>query len=443
MKFWKLSLAAAALTLPAVLPAQTKAQAVKDHLESHVHLHGFIRNYFAYDSRESVSGTGDLFYYLPKDEAWNEDHSEDLNASSQFRFLALTSRLWVDVDGYRIKNTDIGAKIEADFYYGLSGTTGTAQFRLRQAYVNLGWRQSNAKESLKIGQAWHPMAADMPDVFSLNTGAPFGPFSRTPLVQFNADFGKNVGITAAAIWEQQYVSAGPAGASANYIKYGMIPEFYLGLNVYAGGFLARAGVDVHSIKPRTSAKNAENVTVKVNDRITTVTPFLYLQYKTRFGEQPFSVKAKTLFAEAGEHVNLNGGYGVCAKNDDGSWEYTPTRNSSTWVSLSFGKTFQGVLFGGYVKNFGTKKDLLNTNDFWFSKNSFKNMNQMWRITPTFLYNLGKFTFGLEYELTSVQYGDFKLDAGNLPEGDALRGLATENLRWVTNHRLQAMVKFTF
>ena len=71
----------------------------------------------------------------------NEDGTEDLNAQSQFRFLALTSRLWVDVNGYRIANTDIGAKIEADFYCGLTGSTGTAQFRLRQAYVTLGWQQ--------------------------------------------------------------------------------------------------------------------------------------------------------------------------------------------------------------------------------------------------------------------------------------------------------------
>ena len=28
-------------------------------------LYGFIRNYFIFDSRESKSGTGDLFYYLP------------------------------------------------------------------------------------------------------------------------------------------------------------------------------------------------------------------------------------------------------------------------------------------------------------------------------------------------------------------------------------------
>ena len=64
------------------------------------------------------------------------------------------------------------------------------------------------------------------------------------------------------------------------------------------------------------------------------------------------------------------------------------------------------------------------------------MNSMWRLTPTVLYNLGKLTFGLEYDITGVQYGEFGND-------DAKFGLATANLHWVTNHRVQAMVKFTF
>lgn len=453
--------AAAILLLPLSLQAadkekSSKAEAVKEHLESHVQVHGFIRNYFAFDTRQSVSGTGDLFYYVPKDVEM-KGGTEDLNAQSQFRFLALTSRLWVDVNGYRIANTDIAAKIEADFYCGLTGSTGTAQFRLRQAYVTLGWQQKKTRESLKIGQAWHPMAADMPDVFSLNTGAPFGPFSRTPVAQFDASFGKHFGLTAAAIWQMQYPSQGPDGKSANYIKYGCTPEFYFGLNLTAGGFLGRVGVDVLSIKPRNTGKVAvdggDPVTVKVKDRITTVSPFVYLQYKTKLGDVPFSVKAKTIYAQAGEHVNLNGGYGVSAMNEDGSWEYTPTRNSSTWVSLSVGKKFQGVLFGGYVKNFGTAKPLIDdkghagySSSLYFSGNSFSNMNQMWRLTPTFMYNLGKFTVGLEYELTSVQYGKYyKYKEGEKTVScvNSSNGLATEDLHWVTNHRVQAMVKFTF
>lgn len=469
--------AADASSVPATkkeLRAQKKSAFV-ENLKSHVEVHGFIRNYFAFDTRQSVSGTGDLFYYVPKDENWNtadlnDPTRTDLNAQPQFRFLALTTRLWVDVNGYQIQNTTIGAKVEADFYTGLSGVTGTAQFRLRQAYVTLGWEQLKAKETLKIGQAWHPMAADMPDVFSLNTGAPFGPFSRTPLAQLDATFGEHFGLTAAAIWQQQYPSSGPSDKSADYIKYGCTPEFYVGINAMAGGFLMRAGLDVLSIKPRINGTidtvdgNGDPIsqTVKVNDRITTMTPFLYMQYKTKFNDKlPFSVKAKTVFAQAGEHVCLNGGYGVTKANPDGSWEYAPTRNSSTWFSLALGQKFQGVLFAGYVKNFGTAKPLVDdktlypsrsaapegySSSLYFSGNSFSNMNQMFRVTPTLMYNLGKFTFGLEYELTGIQYGSFKkYKVGNDTYScvKSANGLATEGLHWVNNHRVQAMVKFTF
>ena len=37
-----------------------KKEAVKSHLKQHFKPYGFIRNYFAFDSRESMSGTGDL-----------------------------------------------------------------------------------------------------------------------------------------------------------------------------------------------------------------------------------------------------------------------------------------------------------------------------------------------------------------------------------------------
>ncbi|MCR5071656.1 MAG: VCBS domain-containing protein [Bacteroidales bacterium] len=380
--------------------------------------YGFIRNYAVADSRESVYGTEDFFYYVPKDT--KIVNGTDLNAQHTFAFAAITSRLGLDVTGYEVNGWKVGAKLEADFYAGVSGVTGTALLRLRQAYVTLG----KGGFSAKIGQAWHPMAADMPHVFSLNTGAPFGPFSRTPEVVLDGKLSDAVTLTGALIWQMQYTSFGPEGASANYMKYSGIPELYLGLSYKANGFTGRVGVDMLSIRPRHN-----DGTRKVSDRITTVSPFIYLEYTKNL----FSVKAKSIFAQAGEHMNLNGGYGVSAINSDGSWSYTPTRNSSTWVSLSYGKKLQGVLFGGYVRNFGTKDAVVG--DLYFSKNSFSNMNQMYRISPELIYNLGKVAFGLEYEMTSVQYGSFGLAD--------IYGLATENLHWVTNHRLQLMVKYTF
>lgn len=407
----------------------SKKETLKDNLVSHVKPYGFIRNYFAFDTRESVAGTADLFYYVPKDESLNAA-GEDLNAQNQFRFVSLTSRLGFDVSGYQINGLSLGAKIEADFYNGLSKSTGTAVFRLRQAYLTMGWKELGANQkssiALKMGQAWHPMAADMPDIISLNAGAPFGPFSRTPLVNADFNIDKNFALSLAAIWEMQYTSAGPSEASADYIKYGCTPEFYLGLSYKNDAFLARAGVDLHSIKPRT--KDAIT-NLKVNDRITTMSSFLYLQYK----KDLFAAKLKTTLAQAGEHMNLNGGYGVSELGVDG-YKYTPSRNSSTWLSLSYGKKLQGILFAGYVKNFGTKDELVDPSTlYYFSKNSFSNMTQMYRVTPTIAYNIGKFTLALEYELTSIQYGS---DLDN-------HGLATKNLHWITNNRVQMMTKFAF
>lgn len=450
-----------------------KKEAVKSHLKQHFKPYGFIRNYFAFDSRESISGTGDLYNYQPKDEAWNQTEAEaaasglpreDLNARSTFRFLSLTTRVGLDIVGYKWRNTEFGGKIEADFYAGLSTkvshpVSGVAQFRLRQAYLTLGWDslpmlngKDYARVDLTIGQAWHPMAADFSDVISLASGAPFGPFNRSPQVKLDARLGKYFTLTGSLLWQMQYCSVGPSptGAStqaADFIMYSKTPEAYLGLSVHTNGFLLRAGADVLSIKPRqigTVNVGGKTISVSVKDRITTASPFLYVQYK----KDEFSIKAKTIFSEAGEHMNLNSGYGVKAKNPDGSWEYTPLRASSSWLSIVYGgkigaqedkhpQKLQGILFAGYIENLGTKEALYDGNNDGHPDDLYtpraNNMNRMWRLSPTLLYTVGKFQLGLEYEITSVQYGK------NL----GTDGLAKDDLHWVTNHRVQLMTKYNF
>ena len=447
-----LSIALLSLSAVAANAADNSAEnttEVKQHLENHFKFYGFIRNYFTYDSRESVAGTGDLFNYIPKDVKLNE-LGEDLNAQSSFRFLALTSRVGVDVSGYYIGNVHLGAKIEADFYSGLSKATagaglpsttsvsGTAAMRLRQAYATITWKdlpmgENTASVGLKIGQAWHPMGADFPQSFSLEVAAPFAPFSRTPLVQMDANLGSNWIITGAALWQQQYTSNGPSGSVADYMKYSGIPEFYAGVTYKKGGFLGRVGVDVLSIKPREQGKNADGVTVKVSDRITTASPFMYLQYTKNL----FSLKAKTIYASAGEHIGIMSGYAKIGENEDGSWNYAPLRNSSSWVCASYGKKWQGVLLLGYAKNFGLADGVssspVTSDKIYFNKNGFANLNQIYRINPEVVYNFGKLTLGLEYQYTAVQYGD---NFNN-------KGLATENLRWVGNNRIQSVVRFNF
>ena len=452
---------------------QEKKEAAKSHLKQHFKPYGFIRNYFTFDSRECIAGTGDMYFYMPKDENWNKTDDvtlrEDLNAQSSFRFLSLTTRVGLNIVDYKWRGTEFSGKIEADFYAGISAVsgqthavTGTAQFRLRQAYVTLGWdslkmnSKDYARVDLTIGQTWHPMAADLCDVIALNSGAPFGPFNRSPQVRMDARLGKLFTLTAAGLWQMQYNSTGPQGQSAEYILYSKTPEAYLGLSVHDKGFLMRVGADVLSIRPRHLGEaldasgnvilgtDGKPLQITVKDRITTASPFLYLQYKK--GE--FSLKAKTIFAEAGEHMNMNGGYGISKINPDGSYNYTPTRTSSSWISLVYGgkvgaqedkhpQKLQGILFAGYVENLGTKDEMLTNADgslvgFYYPR--VKNMNRMWRVTPTLLYTVGKFQLGLEYDITSVHYSDGKLDK---------HGLSQNGLHWVTNHSVQLMTKYNF
>lgn len=443
MKNRFLALAVVALFAPAAKafasgPADASAKIEKP---SHFKFYGFIRNYFAFDSRESKSGTKDLFYYIPKDEALNAK-GEDMNANPTFRFLAITSRVGLDVKDYQFGKTKVGAKIETDFYC-MNGNV--AVLRLRQAYATLGWdglgKDGKQSTSLKIGQAWHPIAADQPYVIDLETGTPFNPFSRTPQVMLDHNFSKNFTLTGGFIWQMQYLSSGPNGASDNYIKYGCTPEFYAGVTFKSNnGFTGRVGMDVLSIKPRWRNSDGD----KVDDRITTVSPYVYAQYS----KDAFAVNAKVVYASAGEHFNMLSGYGVTDVNSDGSWDYAPLHSTASYLSVKYGRKLQVQGMIGHMKNLGTSKSLYedpanpgytSTDNVYISGNGFHNLNQIIRVTPTVVYNLGKLSFGLEYDITSAQYGKYDV----AKHVNSSNGLVDGDLYWVTNHRLLGMVKFTF
>lgn len=409
---------------------------------AHLKFYGFIRNYMAFDTRDNKAGTKDLFFYLPKDEEINAQ-GDDANANPSFRFLALTTRLGLDVQGYQFGRTKMGAKIETDFYC-MNGNV--AVLRMRQAYATLAWdglgKDGRQGASLKIGQAWHPMAVDQPYVIDLETGAPFNPFSRTPQAMFDYNFSKHFSLTGGILYQMQYLSTGPSGASDNYLKYSCIPEFYAGVTVKGNtGFLARTGLDILSIKPRWKDDSGS----RVSDRLTTVNPYVYAEYR----EKDFAVNGKFTYGSAGEHINFLSGYGVSAINDDGSYEYAPLHNVEAFISLKYGRRLQIQGMVGYMKNLGTSTDLLTATTIggekyadvsylYLSSNGFANLNRMFRITPTLVYNLGKLSFALEYDMTGAQYG-------KLVEETYIKvnGLADSGLHWIVNHRLLAMVKFAF
>ncbi|MBQ2592236.1 MAG: hypothetical protein II567_02995, partial [Candidatus Riflebacteria bacterium] len=211
------------------------------------------------------------------------------------------------------------------------------------------------------------MAADLPDIFSLDTGVPFGPFNRSPQVNLDWKINDWFGITAAALWQMQYTSTGPNGASADYIKYSLTPECYLGFNFFTKKSLFRIGGDIVSIKPRNN--NGER---KVKDRLTTYNAFVYAQTKA----DNWVFKGKLTYTQDGGHMNMVGGYGVSSILEDGiSYSYTPNQAISAWFTAmaKFGN-WQPQMFLGYIENLGAYKGILSKDVLGTAKDPFYEKN---------------------------------------------------------------------
>ena len=295
-----------------------------------------------------------------------------------------------------------------------------------------------------VGQDWHPLSGDiMPDVLGMAAGAPFRPHSRTPQVRATMYSGA-LGVTAALLWQLQYMNNGPvwdkslndyvSGASIDFAHRAIWPEAFIGANLKTGELYMQLGVDAQIIRPRTHAV-VGGVTKKVDETVSSLTPTLYAQYIGNI----FSVKFRTLLAQNTSHLNQLVGYAVTGVNADGSWSYSPMNATISYLNIAVGNRYRGNLFLGYMKNLGSWENLYDfgTGDYRIymkGGEEFTHLNSVWRIAPSFSYNVKAFNLGLEYEVTACTYGE-------LNEKGAV--LLDNSLRSVVNHRICAMVKYNF
>ena len=410
--------------------------------------YGFIRNYACYDTRESLTSNSEQFYYMPKDIKLDAN-GNDLNAQDNIMLLSITTRLGLNVNGLNFLGSKTSAKIEADFAgFGTSNTV----LRIRQAYAKMDWEYSK----LLVGQAWHPAMGDMmPDVFSLETGAPFTPFSRTPQVRYDYET-KNVKLTATALYQFQYTSYGPDGASFNYARNAIVPEMYFQGIIKKGDFMMGIGVDLLTLKPRTQytvttketvynpvydengepsdifyvkSEKETTKTYKSNDELMmSVTPTIFASYK----KGNWGVKGRITYAQNAAHMSMISGYAVTEKNEDGSWKYSSINSIGGWVDATYKQPLKtGFLtfccFAGYTKNLGCMNEI--KGDIYMRGE--KNMDYMWRVAPSILYTHNAMSIGVEYNPTTVGYGT--------PDSN----YRMYNPHSVTNHRICAMLKYTF
>lgn len=415
--------------------------------------YGFVRNYFTYDSRKTYTVIGGEYNMQPLDESWNLTEAQaaasgleryDMNAVPSTSFLAITTRFGLNLSGPMVLGARSSGKIEADF--GGFSTTNSV-LRIRHAWVQLDWGQGG---KLLMGQHWHPLSGSiMPEVLGMAAGAPFRPHSRTPQINYEWYNGR-VGFTAALLSQLQYMCNGPqlnwtkpnaytysSAASTSYAYNAVVPEVFLGLNYKSEHVYSQLGVDVLTLRPRTTGvDDATGYRVAVDDKLTTYTPTFYFQYTDNL----FAMKFRTLYAQNTSHVNQLNGYAVTDVRADGTWDYAPMRASISYLNFAYGKKYRFNLFLGYMKNFGVDGELYNFGSAEdpqyriYSKGNYTNIDNLYRVAPSISYNVKAFNFGVEYELTTCTYGDIAAD-GTIIDNSRRRS--------VTDHRLCVLIKYNF
>lgn len=380
-------------------------------------LYGFVRNDFTFDSRKSLASVCELFCFIPNDIKLN-DKGEDINAVPSSRFVSITSRIGFNVTSPLYGKMRFGAKIEADF-------CGQANYltllRIRQANFTLNW----PKHKILVGQTWHPMTASLiPEIVSLNTGAPFGPFSRAPQLKYDAHLGCAT-LTGAAIYQFQYTSPGPEGNSTAYQVFGGLPEFYIGADFGKDNWKIGAGAEYMQIKPANFIDDT-----KVNASVQSFATQLYAKYST----QNFDIAAKSIYGQNLAHLLMMSGYAEYGFNgtDPTTIRYAPLTQSSSWLVMGYrtnkpNHNIRTALFAGYMKNLGTDKKITGASYV----RGFDNIDQMFRIAPSIKYSFKHLNIGLEYEYTGVYYGSKQPD------------MTVVNTHLVSNHRAYLIFIYNF
>lgn len=401
-------------------------------------LYGFVRSYACFDTRESYTSNSEQFYYMPKNEVLDAN-GKDLNEQTNMMLLSITTRLGLNITGPEFLGAKTSAKIESDFAgFGTSNTV----LRIRQAYAKMDWE----KHSLLVGQAWHPMMGDMmPDVFTLETGAPFTPFSRSPQIRYDYKK-KGFTLTATALYQYQYTSYGPDGASFNYARNAVVPELYFQAMYKNNGFQAGVGVDLLALKPRQSYTlgtplNSGDAATGVDkdgnptytykcseELVASISPTVFASYKSG----NWGIKGRFTYAQNAAHLSMISGYAVTDIKSNGEQEYGTLNSASGWIDVTYKQPLKkGYLtfccFAGYTKNLGCNDGIKGS----IYMRGEKNMDYMWRVAPSVLYTHNSMSIGVEYNPTTVGYGT------------ADSQYKVENTHAVTNHRICAMLKYNF
>ncbi len=350
-----------------------------------IHFSGFIKNDFWYDTRQVFTTREDLFLFYPMNKL-PDAAGNDINSGAVFNFTAMTTRLTANITTPDVMGAKVSAVIEGDFS-GVSNSYING-LRLRHAYGKLSWKHAE----LLMGQYWHPLFTTeaAPSVASLNTGAPFQEFCRNPVVSLTGIFGK-FKVVGAFATQRDNANDGPSGISSMYMRRALVPNLDLQLQFKNSKHAAGIGGDYKIIQPALTFNDA-----KSKSKLGT---YAFLAYY-KFNTGKFCFKIKGTYGQNLTDMLMLGGYAIRPiDSTDTDYHYTPTNHFFGWTQLSYGKKYQGYLFGGYARNFGTTHE---NNGTYYTRG--KDVAWLYRITPGFACTFGKLQCNLEGEYTVAAYG---------------------------------------
>jgi len=382
--------------------------------------YGFVAAQSWINTHESVAGAEGFLYLYPKDRLQDPVDQHDQRAVPEGSWFGTMARLGFVLKGPEIFGASSRAKAELEF----SGHTAPGSVLYRHAFMALDWEKS----TLILGQTWHPMNDLFPSTVGIAIGSPFNALNRSPQLRYEYFLGndKNIKLMGAAIFQAANTSLGPdvtatnpSGKSYNYARRSMMPMFYAGVDFTFGDLKVGGGVEYQRITP-TVALADNNKKYYMNG--------LCGMIQAQYNKDKLAVKAKTLIGHDMSHLGICSGYGQVDHLDPGRVEFAPLAASSSWVQVQYGGALKGGIFGGYMSNWGAGKDLIPGAVYAVENGTIDNM---WRVAPNVQYTVGNMNLGVEYELTTVAYGDRQ------PNG------TVNNTHNVSNNRLLLSVMYAF
>ena len=375
--------------------------------------YGFVAAQSWINTHESVAGAEGFLYLYPTDRAQDPVDQHDQRAVPQGSWFGTMARLGFVLKGPEIFGASSRAKAELEF----SGHSAPGSVLYRHAFMALDWENS----TLILGQTWHPMNDLFPSTVGIAIGSPFNALNRSPQLRYEYFMGsdKNIKLMGAAIFQAGNTSIGPAGKTYNYARRSMMPMLYAGVDFTLGDFKVGGGLEFKHISPMVDLAD-NNKKYYVNG--------LCGMIQAQYNKDKLAVKAKTLIGQDMSHLGICSGFGQVDHLDPGRIEYAPLAGSSSWFQVQYGGALKGGIMCGYMSNWGAGKDLIAGTVCAVENGKIDNM---WRVAPNVQYTVGNLNLGVEYELTTVAYGDLQ------PNG------TVNNTHNVSNNRLLLSAMYAF